>query len=96
MAKHASKTRTNASQKLYRNAGASPLVFEGIQMEPGDEFYVTLDPVHETQLIQGGSLEILKDQSAEADRLQEEEAASGGVVAANPERVERSTTRRGR
>lgn len=59
--------KTSKDQKLYRNAGVSFLVLEGVEIEPGAEFRATLDPHHETQLLQGGHLEILEDQSAKAD-----------------------------
>lgn len=66
--------KATGSQKLYRNAGTTELVFEGVIMEPGAEFEVTLTPEHETQLIAGGHIEVLRDQSAKADRAQAQAA----------------------
>ena len=65
------------SQKKYRNAGVSTLEFEGQSLEPGSEFLATLEPHHEQQLLIGGHLEILEDQSAKADKAQAEAAESG-------------------
>ena len=82
-------------QKLYRNAGVSTLIFEGEEFEPGSEFRATLDPDHELQLLSGGHLEILEDQSARADRAQAEAAeASNGSSVVNEE--EPTTRRRAR
>jgi len=66
--------KPSSDTKLYRNAGVSPLVFEGQEMEPGSEFRASLDPDLETQLLAGGHIEILEDQSAKADRAQAEAA----------------------
>ena len=66
--------KPTSDQKLYRNAGVSPLVFEGQEMEPGSEFRATLTPEHELQLLTGGHIEILQDQSPRADRAQAEAA----------------------
>lgn len=66
--------KTTGAQKLYRNAGASELVFEGQVMEPGAEFRVTLTPEHEQQLLTGGHIEILEDQSKTADAAQADAA----------------------
>ena len=65
--------------KLYRNAGVSPLVYEGEEMEPGSEFRAALDPDLEVQLLAGGHIEILEDQSAKADRAQAEAAGEEPV-----------------
>lgn len=70
-------TTKKGAQKLYRNAGASQLVFEGVTMEPGSEFRATLPPEQEQQLLLGGHLEILEDQSAKADAEQAALAEEG-------------------
>lgn len=82
--------KPTSDTKLYRNAGVSPLVFEGEEMEPGSEFRASLDPDLETQLLAGGHIEILEDQSAKADRAQAEAA---GEVADN-DTSSRGRTRR--
>jgi len=69
--------KATGAQKLYRNAGASELVFEGQVMEPGSEFRATLTPEHEQQLLGGGHIEILEDQSKAADKAQADAAESG-------------------
>lgn len=61
-------------KKRYRNAGVSQLILEGVEINPGDEFETFLEPHHETQLLMGGHIELLKDQSEAADRAQAEEA----------------------
>ncbi len=61
-------------QKLYRNAGVTTLVIEGKEMEPDSQFEASLDPAYEMQMLQGGHLEILRDQSAKADQEQAEAA----------------------
>lgn len=66
--------KPSSDTKLYRNAGVSPLVFEGKEMEPGSEFRASLDPDLETQLLAGGHIELLEDQSDKADRAQAETA----------------------
>ena len=73
------KGKATGSQKKYKNTGVTTLVFEGVEMEPGSEFEATLDPDHELQLLTGGHLEILQDQSSRADRAQAE-AAEGGTI----------------
>lgn len=72
-------------QKKYRNAGGTDLVFEGVTLHPGDEFLATLDPDHELQLLQGGHIEILQDQSTAADEAQAKVAEEGaGVTVLDP------------
>lgn len=80
--------KSTKDQKLYRNAGVSTLVFEGQDFEPGSEFRASLDPDQELQLLTGGHIEILEDQSARADRAQAEEADES--VDASPEGGRRS------
>lgn len=69
--------KASGDQKLYRNAGVSFLVLEGVEIEPGAEFRATLDPAHEAQLLEGGHVEILQDQSARADAAQAAAAEAG-------------------
>lgn len=76
--------KATGDQKLYRNAGVSGLVFEGVEFEPGSEFTATLDADQEMHLVAGGHLEILQDQSTSADRAQaaaegEMETSDGAV-----------------
>lgn len=71
--------KPSSDMKLYRNAGVSPLVFKGEEMEPGSEFRASLDPDLETQLLAGGHIEILEDQSAKADQAQAEAAGEEPV-----------------
>ncbi len=78
-------TAKKGNQKLYRNAGASELVFEGVAMEPGSEFHATLAPEQEMQLLQGGHIEILQDQTTKADKAQASAAETG--VDTNPDRT---------
>jgi hypothetical protein len=66
--------KPSSAQKLYRNAGVTTLVIEGKDMEPDSEFEASLDPDYEMQMLQGGHLEILRDQSAKADEAQASEA----------------------
>jgi hypothetical protein len=68
----AKKKKVLGDHKLYRNAGISELVFEGQVFEPGSEFRATLPPEQEMQLLAGGHLEVLQDQSAAADKAQSE------------------------
>ena len=75
--------RHGGTQKKYRNSGVSTLEFEVIPMEPGSEFEATLDPEQEMQLMLGGHLEILQDQSAAADKAQAA-AADGETVTDRP------------
>ena len=74
--------KPTSDTKLYRNEGAAPLVFEGEQMEPGSEFRASLDPDLELQLLAGGHIVILEDQSAKADKAQ---ADTAGEESANSE-----------
>lgn len=80
----ASRSRAGHDQKKYRNDGASTIVLEGEELEPGSEFYATLDPTFELQMLQGGHLVILEDRSDAADRAAAEEA--GESVSEKPRR----------
>jgi hypothetical protein len=66
--------KPTSEKKLYRNAGVTTLVIEGQDMEPDSQFEASLDPAYEMQMLQGGHLEILRDQSAKADEAQAEAA----------------------
>lgn len=72
--------KPTSDQKLYRNAGVSSLMIEGVEMEPGSEFRATLDPEFETQMLSGGHLELLQDQSERADQAQARAAEQTGTV----------------
>lgn len=68
--------RTGGDKKLYRNAGVSSLRIGGQLIEPGAEFTASLKPEFETQMLMGGHLELLKDRSSAADKV-EADAADG-------------------
>jgi hypothetical protein len=74
--------KATGEQKTYRNEGASQLLIEGQEINPGDEFKASLDPLFETQMLGGGHLVILADQSKAADEAQaaaENEQPAEGV-----------------
>ena len=87
--------KATGAQKLYRNAGITELVFEDTPIEPGAEFRATLTPEHEMQLLQGGHLEILEDQSTAADQAQAAAAETGeGLASSSIESTEPGNRRR--
>lgn len=70
--------KSSRPAKRYRNDGASQLVIDGQEINPGDEFTGQLTPELEMQLTIGGHISILEDQSASADKAQAE--AAGEVM----------------
>lgn len=66
--------KKSGNQKTYRNEGVTQLVFEDQEIDPGTEFRATLEPTHEMQLLAGGHISIVQDQSVAADREQATEA----------------------
>ena len=73
------KRGPTGDKKKYRNTGVSELIFkddegEDLVCEPGSEFEVFLTPEHEQQLLAGEHIEIVKDQSRQADLKQAAEA----------------------
>ena len=66
----AKEKKATGDKKRYRNAGVTELVIEGKSINPDDEFEASLDPVYEMQMLAGGHLEILRDQSSAADQAE--------------------------
>lgn len=84
------------SEKLYRNAGVSEVIIEDIIMSPGDEFRASLDPHFEGQMLAGGHLEILEDQSQEADEAQAAEAEGREPVPGHTPQVDETEQKKSR
>ena len=82
--------------KLYRNEGVSTLVIEGKELHPGDEFRAALEPEFEMQMLMGGHLVILEDQSVAADQAQAQAAEEGASGATDTGNVVETSERRGR
>jgi len=72
------------SHKLYRNEGVSQLLIEGKEINPGQEFEAALDPDYEMQMLMGGHLVVLRDQSVRADQAQA--VAAEGTVEDSPDK----------
>ena len=54
----AKSQKSQGDQKKYRVSGASQLVIEGQEFNPGDEFVASLEPTYEAQMLMGGHLEL--------------------------------------
>lgn len=66
------------AQKLYRNEGVTQLLIEGKEINPGQEFEASLDVDYEMQMLMGGHLVVLRDQSTRADQAQAAAAEGEG------------------
>lgn len=82
--------KQGGDMKKYRNEGASQLVIEGEEINPGTEFMASLSPEFEEQMFAGGHLSLVSDQSSAADEAQA--ASEGEVISEDAPRRRRSNS----
>lgn len=59
--------KSSGDKKRYVVSGVTTLLIDGVRLEPGSEFEASLDQTFEEQMLMGGHLEVLIDQSQAAD-----------------------------